>query len=185
MTRMSRRSFMAFTGALAASMGLPRQMLAPALAAPTQPADVPTTLRETIRQSTTGNKAYRTLRTAAGEPFIARTDLMTKRTCRGPGGSATIPRVLRAHLRHPRAGHPIAVQAGADERLQPDLVPGHAGRSRRCHCSSRPRWCRPQRCRLQPGDGCPMAAVLNTGTLPIRSPTSRPVGTSGSWTGSR
>ena len=31
---------------------------------------MPTTLRETIRQASTGNRGYRTLLTAPGEPFI-------------------------------------------------------------------------------------------------------------------
>ncbi len=57
MAGMSRRSFIAVTGALAASVGLPRQVLGPALAAPAEPADVPTTLRETIRQSTNSSKS--------------------------------------------------------------------------------------------------------------------------------
>ena len=76
MPNMSRRSFIAVSGALAASLGLPRSMVGSALAAPLAPADVPSTLRETIRQSSTGNRAYRTLLTAPGEPFIVREDLV-------------------------------------------------------------------------------------------------------------
>lgn len=164
MTRMSRRSFMAFTGALAASMGLPRQMLAPALAAPTQPADVPTTLRETIRQSTTGNRAYRTLRTAAGEQFIPRMDLMGSAPATGRAGQ----RRSLGYFGHTSDIHVQDTQSPSrlepTNAFSPTLFPGT---------------CRPQQslslfvqaqmvqafsdAAYSPVTGAPMAAVLNTG----------------------
>ena len=164
MTRMSRRSFMAFTGALAASVGLPRQVLAPALAAPTQPADVPTTLRETIRQSATGNKAYRTLRGAAGEPFIPRMDLMAGAPAAGRVGQ----RRSLGYFGHTSDIHVQDTQSPSrlepTNAFSPTLFPGT---------------CRPQQslslfvqaqmvqafsdAAYSPVTGAPMAAVLNTG----------------------
>ena len=141
-------------------------MLAPALAAPTQPADVPTTLRETIRQSTTGNKAYRALRTAAGEPFIARTDLMTGAPAAGRVGQ----RRSLGYFGHTSDIHVQDTQSPSrlepTNAFSPTLFPGT---------------CRPQQAMslfvqaqmvqafsdaaYSPVTGAPMAAVLEHGGL--------------------
>jgi len=63
------------TGALAASFGLPHSMLAEALAAPLTPGEGATTLQQTIRQVNIGNRQYRTLVAAPGEPYLTRVDL--------------------------------------------------------------------------------------------------------------
>lgn len=164
MASMSRRSFMAFSGALAASLGLPRQMVGSALAAPLKPADVATTLRETIRQSTTGNRAYRKLLTAPGEPFITRMDLMQNR----PAGGRARQRRSLAYLGHTSDIHIQDTQSPARlepvNAFSPTLVPGT---------------CRPQESMSlfvqaqmvqafsdvaeSPVTGAPMAAVFNTG----------------------
>ncbi len=164
MAHMSRRSFIAFSGALAASLGLPRSMVGSALAAPLAPADVPTTLRETIRQSTTGNRAYRTLLTAPGESFIVREDLVVNR----PSPGRVARRRSLAYLGHTSDIHIQDTQSPS--RLEPvmafspTLMPGI---------------CRPQESMSlfvqaqmvqafsdaanSPVTGAPMAAVLNTG----------------------
>jgi metallophosphoesterase (TIGR03767 family) len=164
MARMSRRSFIAATGALAASVGLPRSVLAPALAAPARPADVPTTLRETIRQSTTGNRAYRTLRTAPGEPFITREDLL-------PGRRGRVPARQRRSLAY--LGHT------SDIHIQDTQSPARLEPTNGYDPTLFPGTCRPQQsmslfvqaqmvqafqdAAYSPVTGAPMAAVLNTG----------------------
>ncbi len=165
MASLSRRSFLAITGALAATVGMPRDLLAPVLAAPTQPAaDVPTTLRETIRQATTGNRGYRTLLSAPGEPFITRTDLIGA----DPAGTRAAQRRSIAYLGHTSDIHIQDTQTPA--RLEPvnavttTLVPG----------SNRPQEALSLHVQAQmvqafsdaalsPVTGAPMAAVLNTG----------------------
>ncbi len=49
MAGLSRRGFLAATAGLAASLGVPQQALAARLAEPAKPADIPTTLDQTIR----------------------------------------------------------------------------------------------------------------------------------------
>ena len=66
MAGLSRRGFLASTGALAATWGLAPQTLGAALAAPATPAYVPTTLLQTMRKRTVGTKQYLTLVTAPG-----------------------------------------------------------------------------------------------------------------------
>ena len=164
MAHMSRRSFIAFSGALAASVGLPTSMVGKALAAPITPADVPTTLRETIRQASTGNRAYRTLLTAPGEPFIVREDLVASR----PAPARAARRRSLAYIGHTSDIHIQDTQSPS--RLEPvnefsmTLLPGS---------------CRPQESMSlfvqaqmvqafsdvanSPVTGAPMAAVVNTG----------------------
>ncbi len=78
MSGLSRRGFLGLTAALAASFAVPQQALARALAQPLAPADVPTTLRQTVLQrSVAQNNFYRTLTTGPGEDFVVRTDLVT------------------------------------------------------------------------------------------------------------
>lgn len=166
MGRMSRRSFLAFSGALAATLGMPREMLGTALAAPapTQPMDVPTTLREAIRQSWVRNRAYRTLVTAPGEGFITRSDLMQK----SPEAGRAQRRRSLAYLGHTSDIHIQDTQSPARlepvNAFSPTLMPGT---------------CRPQQsmslfvqaqmvqafsdAAISPVTGAPMAAVLNTG----------------------
>lgn len=165
MASLSRRSFLAMTGVLAATVGMPRDLLAPVLAAPAQPpADVPTTLRETIRQATAGTRGYRTLLSAPGEPFIARTDLIGA----DPAGTRATQRRSIAYLGHTSDIHIQDTQTPA--RLEPvnafstTLVPG----------SNRPQEALSLHVQAQmvqafsdaalsPVTGAPMAAVLNTG----------------------
>ena len=119
-----------------------------------QPADVPTTLRETIRQSTTGNKAYRTLRTAAGEPFIARTDLMTGAPAAGRVGQ----RRSLGYFGHTSDIHVQDTQSPSrlepTNAFSPTLFPGTQAAAGDVIVRPGPDGAGLQRCRLQPGDGC-------------------------------
>lgn len=164
MAAVSRRSFLSLSGTLALAVGLPHELLAPALAEPAAPADVPTTLRETIRQSTTGNKGYRTLVSAPGEPFIVREDLLGK----APSDARTSARRSIAYLGHTSDIHIQDTQSPA--RLEPvnafttTLIPG----------SHRPQEAMTLFVQAQmvksfndaafsPVTGAAMAAVVNTG----------------------
>ncbi len=158
---LSRRSFLALTGGLAATVGLPQAALAKALTEPVKPADIPSTLQQTIRQATTGNRGYRTLHTSAGEPVIVRTDLVTDDVL--PGARRSI-----AYLGHTSDIHIQDTQTPA--RLEPPnaftttLLPG----------TNRPQAALSLFVQAQmvqafhdaafsPVTGAPMAAVVNTG----------------------
>ncbi len=164
MPAMSRRSFLAASGVLATAFCLPRDALTRALAEPVAPADVPTTLRETIRQASTGNRGYRTLVSAPGESFIVRTDLLRA----APGAPRATARRSLAYLGHTSDIHIQDTQTPA--RLEPvntfstTLVPG----------SFRPQQSMTLHVQAQmvqafsdaafsPVTGAPMAAVINTG----------------------
>jgi metallophosphoesterase (TIGR03767 family) len=161
---MSRRSFLAASSALAAALYLPREALTAALAQPAAPADVPTTLRQSIRQSSSGTRGYRTLRSAPGEPFAVRVDL----TRAQPSTARAAARRSIAYLGHTSDIHIQDTQSPA--RLEPvnafstTFVPGT---------------CRPQQAMtlhvqaqmvqafndaaFSPVTGAPMAALINTG----------------------
>lgn len=164
MAGLSRRSFLATTATLAAAVAVPAHRLGPALAEPLAPADVPTTLRETIRQATTGNKQYRTLRSAAGEDYIPRYDLLG----RAADGARAASRRSLAYLGHMSDIHIIDAQSPARwealSAFNPSLFEGSirpqdtltvnvlAQTVAAMNAASR-----------SPVTGAPMAALLNTG----------------------
>ena len=77
MSGVSRRRFIAGVSALAIGWGVSRQVLGDALALPMRAADVPSTLLQTIKMSSSvARGSYRTLLAGAGEDFIARVDLL-------------------------------------------------------------------------------------------------------------
>ena len=77
MSDVSRRRFIAGVSALAIGWGVSRQVLGDALALPMRAADVPSTLLQTIKMSSSvARGSYRTLLAGAGEDFIARVDLL-------------------------------------------------------------------------------------------------------------
>ncbi|MDI1290598.1 MAG: TIGR03767 family metallophosphoesterase, partial [bacterium] len=74
---LSRRAFIATTGALAAAWALPKEAVAARLLAPS--AAVPTlgsTLDGTIAFGPAQSRNYRTLRSAAGESHVPRMDIL-------------------------------------------------------------------------------------------------------------
>lgn len=109
MSGLSRRGFLALTGGLAAAWSLPMARLGAALAEPLTPADVPTTLRETIRQQPTGNRQYRALATAPGEAPAPRYDLLGRTAEAARAGS----RRSIAYLGHMSDMHVIDAQSPA------------------------------------------------------------------------
>ncbi len=75
---LSRRAFLATTGALAGAFALPRELLGSALAAPARPSEALSSLQQTITQASHGANGYRKLLTAGGEPYVPRFDLLGK-----------------------------------------------------------------------------------------------------------
>lgn len=78
MSGMTRRAFLATTSALAAAWAIPKDSFAATVAAPAKPADVPTTLQETIRFTAPVYRNYRHLAAAPGQPYITRLDVLGK-----------------------------------------------------------------------------------------------------------
>ena len=120
MPGLSRRQFMAVTGALAGAFAISRQALGAELAAPTKVRDVPTTLLQTIRMSATAARGeYRTLLAAPGEPYIPRYDVL--------GAVAADDRAARRrsllYLAHLSDIHIIDAQAPARMDAMQDLAP--------------------------------------------------------------
>ena len=77
MSGVSRRRFIAGVSALAIGWGVSRQVLGDALALPMRAADMPSTLLQTIKMSSSAARgSYRILLAGAGEDFIARVDLL-------------------------------------------------------------------------------------------------------------
>ena len=164
MAGLSRRGFLAAGTGLAAVWGMDLARLGPALAQPLRPADVPTTLQQTIRQRSVGNINYRTLATAPGEPYIPRLDLLGK----AADPARTAKRRSLVYLGHMTDIHIMDAQSPA--RLEP------------LSAQSPSTWAgsiRPQdtlttnvqaqmvaamnAAAFSPVTGAPMAAVFNTG----------------------
>ncbi len=113
MSGLSRRAFMASTVSLAAAFGLQREALGKVLAAPAKPADVPTTLQQTIKFTAPKYKAYRTLVAGPGEPYQPRLDLLGKE----PASDRAQNRRSLMYLGHLTDIHMIDAQSPA--RLEP------------------------------------------------------------------
>lgn len=114
---LSRRQFLALTGALGASAGLNLANTGGALAAPVVPAgDAPSTLLQTVTQRAKGYRGYRTLTSAPGEPYLARTDLLGRSAT---NGRARVRRSL-FYLGHLSDVHIIDAQSPA--RVEPLLA---------------------------------------------------------------
>lgn len=165
MSGLTRRGFLGVTAALAASFSLPQQALARALLEPLAPADVPTTLRQTVLQRTVAqNKFYRTLTTGPGEEVVVRPDLVAA----DPSPARVAARRSLAYLGHTSDIHIIDAQTPA----WLDAVGGF-------NLTLMPGACRPQETMSVPVQsamiqalvdvakspitGAPMMAVLNTG----------------------
>ncbi len=162
---LTRRGFLGLSAALAASFGLPRDALARTLAEPAAPADVPSTLRQTILQRTVAQKNnYRTLTTGPGEAPIVRPDLVAA----DPAPGRVAARRSLAYLGHTSDIHIIDAQ-----------TPGWLDPVAAFDFTLLPGVCRPQETMsvhvqgamiqalndvaLSPITGAPMLALLNTG----------------------
>jgi len=118
--QLSRRAFLASTAALAALWGLPREMLGSVLASPLVPSDAITTLRQTIGWNRPSNRQYRTLRTAPGEDYIPRLDVLG----REPSASRAQSRRSLGYFGHFTDIHLIDAQSPA--RIEPMQMQSHA-----------------------------------------------------------
>lgn len=161
---LSRRTFLGVTASLAAAYGIPKALLGTALAAPLSPADVPTTLRETILQRTTGTRGYRTLTTAAGEPYEVRTDLLGRDASPGRTGS----RRSIAYIGHTSDIHIIDAQSPARleavSEFSTTLIPGNFRPQEAMSVFVQAQMVQALRdASKSPVTGAPMAAVVNTG----------------------
>ncbi|MDQ1249428.1 MAG: family metallophosphoesterase [Actinomycetota bacterium] len=165
MSGLTRRGFLGVTAALAASFSLPQQALARVLLEPAVPADVPTTLQQTILQRTVAQKNnYRVLTTGAGDPFVVRPDLVDA----DPSPARVAARRSLAYLGHTSDIHVMDAQ-----------TPGWLDPVAAFAFTLLPGVCRPQETLTvhvqsamvqavhdvanSPVTGAPMIAVLNTG----------------------
>lgn len=149
---------------LAATFAVPRQALGTVLAAPLKPADVPTTLQQTIKFSAPVYNQYRTLVAGPGEPYFPRLDILGREA----GADRATNRRSLMYIGHYTDIHMIDAQGPA--RL--DVMAGQ----------SQSLWAgviRPQdtmqlhvlaemtkamnAAKLSPVTGAPMSAALNTG----------------------
>ena len=87
MTALSRRNFLGLTGALAGGWLLSRDQLGRVLAAPAQPNPAPTTLTQTLRAGTPTRNQWRPIVTRAGEPYVARLDILRGKPAAARAGS--------------------------------------------------------------------------------------------------
>ncbi|MFM2438142.1 MAG: hypothetical protein RLZ55_959, partial [Actinomycetota bacterium] len=120
MAGLSRRRFLQTASLAAAATGLPLAGAGRALAAANavqQPAaDAPSTLLQTIRQVSSGNRAYRTLVSHSGEAYLPRLDILKVR----PNPARATTRRSLYYLGHLSDIHVIDAQAPA--RVEPLLA---------------------------------------------------------------
>lgn len=116
---LSRRQFLTGTAALAAAAALPFDLLGERLAASASPADVPTTLLQTIRQGAIAQGQYRTLTTGPGEPYVPRLDVLR----RAPAAARAARRRSLLYLGHLSDLHVIDAQSPG--RIEPMIELSH------------------------------------------------------------
>jgi len=109
MGSLSRRGFLAATAGLAASLGVPERALGARLAQPAKPADVSTTLEQTLRFTAPKYRQYRHLTVGPGEAYIPRYDVLGRRAAPGRVGR----RRTIAYLGHLSDIHIIDAQTPA------------------------------------------------------------------------
>ena len=164
MAELSRRRFLAASAGLAAAWGISRQTMGNALAAPTEPGDIPTTLLQTIRQASTGTNQYRTLLAGPGETYIPRYDLIGKKA---DSARANRRRSL-AYLGHMSDIHIIDPQSPARleplQEMSPTLWQGAARPQDTMTVQVQAQMVAAMAAaRYSPLTGAPMAAMFNTG----------------------
>lgn len=121
MTGLSRRAFLGGTALVAASLGIPVDLLRTQAASAALPtADVPSTLLQTILHGGIAQGRYRTLRTGPGEPYLPRLDVLR----RTPDASRTARRRSLLYLGHLSDLHVIDAQSPA--RIEPMIVQDHS-----------------------------------------------------------
>ena len=164
MAHLSRRTFLATTSALAAACALPTELLGKALAAPLAPSGAPTTLQQTILQSATANRGYRTLVSAPGEAYIVRHDILRKT----PSPARVANRRSLLYIGHLSDIHIIDAQGPARiepaQEVAPDLLTD-ATRPQETLCVNvlAAMVGAVKAAEYSPLTGAPMAAAVNTG----------------------
>ena len=122
---LSRRAFLGRTALIAASLGIPADLLRTTIAnaaAPTatRAADIPTTLLQTILRGAVQQGKYRGLTTGPGEAYVPRLDVLRKRA----DASRTARRRSLLYLGHLSDLH--VIDAPSPARIEPMIVQDHA-----------------------------------------------------------
>lgn len=117
---LSRRAFLGLTASLSAAWLLPRTALAEALARTQGPGNAASTLLETIRFGPVVQRSYRSLVTAAGEPYIPRVDILGA----APNPARAQNRRSLVYIGHFSDIHIIDAQSPA--RLEPLVAIDHS-----------------------------------------------------------
>ncbi|MCU0294424.1 MAG: TIGR03767 family metallophosphoesterase [Candidatus Nanopelagicales bacterium] len=121
MAGISRRGFLSASAGLAAALGLPQQSLAARLAQPTKPADVPTTLEQTIRLTSPKYRQYRQLTSGSGEPYIPRFDVLGRAARPGRANSrrtiAYLGHLSDMHIMDAQSPARLDIMVGQDPSL--------------------------------------------------------------------
>ncbi len=165
MAHFSRRRFLGVSAGLAATWGLSPQLMGRALAAPETPADVPTTLLQTFRQSSTPvTGQYRTLLSGPGETYTPRFDLIGKKA----NNARVNQRRSLAYLGHMSDIHIIDPQSPARlepmQQMSPTLWQGAARPQDTMTVQVQAQMVAAMAAaRYSPLTGSPMAAMFNTG----------------------
>jgi metallophosphoesterase (TIGR03767 family) len=120
MSGLSRRQFLGRAAVLAAATGLEVEFLSSVLSRAAVPAQVPSTLTQTILQGTSGRSSYRTLVSGPGEPYLPRLDVLRRR----PGTARASARRSLLYLGHLSDLHVIDAQSPG--RIEPMIVQDHA-----------------------------------------------------------
>lgn len=120
MAGLNRRGFLGVTAALAAAWAVPFEALGNTLAARAMPGEGASTLQQTIRLGGIQRGEYRVLNTAAGEPHIARYDLLN----RVADAARTVRRRSLFYFGHMSDIHIMDAQSPA--RLEPMIEFSHS-----------------------------------------------------------
>lgn len=163
MAQLSRRAFISATAGLGAAFAIPTDALAQALTSPPSKSRLPSTLEQTVKLSRTANKQFYPLVSAAGEPYVVRTDI----TGRPPQASRVQNRRSLGYLGHFSDIH--IVDAQSPGRLEPLIAV-----SKSMIDASRPQDTMTVQvlaqmvsamteARYSPVTGAPMAIAINTG----------------------
>ena len=121
MAALSRRAFLARTALIAASLGIPADVLRSTIAtAAVTPETIPSTLQQTILHGAIAQGRYRTLTTGPGEAYVPRLDVL-RRTA---DASRTARRRSLLYLGHLSDLHVIDAQSPG--RIEPMIAQDHA-----------------------------------------------------------
>ncbi|HQR80970.1 MAG TPA: TIGR03767 family metallophosphoesterase, partial [Actinomycetota bacterium] len=164
MAGLSRRGFLAATAGLAATLGLPESALGARLAEPAAPADVPTTLDQTIRFTSAVYRQYRHLTAGSGEPYIPRYDVLGRVAAPGRArrrrSIAYLGHLSDIHIMDAQSPARLDIMVGQSESLwagsfrpQDTLTVNVAAAMAQAMRAAQ----------YSPLTGAPMAAALNTG----------------------